>query len=197
MRGRSQQEPLRAVSSGERAALERIRRSSSEQVDRVRRASALLGVADGLPFGQAAPQGGFGGAGTVGYLVRRFNRQGLAALDIAPGRGRTPTYEQAARAQVVATAQRPPDRRQDGSATWSLSLLERALRQAGLPQIGATTIRRVLRDAGSSYQRTRSWCPTGTAIRKRTAGPVQVVDPLTEQKRGPSSRPIGMANWQD
>jgi hypothetical protein len=77
-----------------------------------------------------------------------------------------------------------------------LSLLERALHQAGLVRIGATTIRRVLQEAGSSYQRTRTWCPTGTAIRKRKAGPVQVVDPLTEQKRGRSTAPIAMAKQQ-
>jgi hypothetical protein len=49
--------------------------------------------------------------------------------------------------------------------------------------VGATTIRRVLGDAGSSYQRTRTWCPTGTAQRKRTAGVVTVIDPRTEEKR--------------
>jgi hypothetical protein len=65
-----------------------------------------------------------------------------------------------------------------------LSTLQRALRRVGLPQVGATTIRRVLRDAGSSYQKTRTWCPTGTAERKRRAGVVTVVDPRTEEKRG-------------
>jgi transposase len=91
----------------------------------------------------------------------------------------------------VALAQRPPDREQDGTATWSLSTLQRALRHQGLPRIGATTIRRVLRAAGSSYQRTRTWCPTGTAVRKRKSGPVRVSDPQTEQKRGASTRRIG------
>ena len=68
--------------------------------------------------------------------------------------------------------------------TWSLSTLQRTLRGDALPQIGASTVRRVLADAGSSYQRTRTWCPTGTAQRKRKDGVVRVVDPLTEQKRG-------------
>src|SRR3954453_5423779 len=58
-------------------------------------------------------------------------------------------------------------------------------------EVGATTIRRVLRDAGSSYQRTRTWCPTGTAQRKRKAGVVRVVDPRTEEKRGPSTGRTG------
>src|SRR5207245_554616 len=84
----------------------------------------------------------------------------------------------------VATAQREPDRRTDGTATWSLSTLQRTLRQRGFPRVGTSTIRRVLRDAGSSYQRTRTWCPTGTAQRKRKSGVVTVVDPKTEEKRG-------------
>jgi hypothetical protein len=49
--------------------------------------------------------------------------------------------------------------------------------------VGTSTIRRVLQAAGSSYQRTRTWCPTGTAQRTRKAGVVTVVDPKTEQKR--------------
>ena len=62
-----------------------------------------------------------------------------------------------------------------------------ALSTEALVRVGATTIRRVLRDAGSSYQRTRTWCPTGTAQRKRKAGVVRVVDPQTEENRGPST----------
>src|ERR687886_182440 len=81
-------------------------------------------------------------------------------------------------------AARPqPTRRSDGTATWSLTTMQRSLRRSGLPQVGTSTIRRVLQDAGSSYQRTRTWCPTGTALRKRKTGPVQVVDPETEEKR--------------
>src|SRR5262249_17618936 len=40
-----------------------------------------------------------------------------------------------------------------------------------------------LQEARSSYQRTRTWCPTGTAQRKRKSGVVTVVDPKTEEKR--------------
>src|SRR5205814_1126494 len=58
----------------------------------------------------------------------------------------------------------------------------RRLRADGLATVGTSTIRRVVQRAGSSYQRTRTWCPTGTALRKRKAGVVRVVDPHTEQK---------------
>ncbi len=184
---------LGQLTAEEEASLARIQGSGAERVDRVRRARAVMAVHEGRSFSAAAEAAGFGSDRAVGYLVARFNAVGLAALDVATGRGRQPTYDETARAQIVATAQRTPDRREDGSATWSLSLLARALHAAGLPQIGTTTIRRVLQQAGSSYQRTRTWCPTGTAIRKRKAGPVQVVDPLTEQKRGRSTGPIAMA----
>jgi transposase len=179
-----QREPLRRMTDQERTALERIACSSSERIDHVRRAMALLAVEQGGVYAHAAQESGLRSITTVADLVARFNRHGLAAIRIARGRGRKPTYQRTQRAQIVATAQREPDRRTEGTGTWSLSTLQRTLRQAGLPQVGTSTIRRVLQDAGSSYQRTRTWCPTGTAQRKRKAGVVTVTDPNTEQKRG-------------
>jgi len=180
----AQKEVLRAVTDEERVALDRMVRASSERLDRVRRATALLAVAQGAGFSQAARQAGLQSGTAVANLVMRFNQHGVAALTIAPGRGRKATYDPAARARIVATAQATPERRTDGTATWSLSLLQTRLRKEGLERIGATTIKRVLEDAGSSYQKTRSWCPTGTAQRKRKTGVVTVTDPETEQKRG-------------
>jgi transposase len=177
-----QTEALRALTAAERRALERVRRATSERVDRARRATALLAVADGAPFAAAAQRAGYRSGSAVTALVRRFNRGGLTALDVAAGRGRRATYDAPARAQIVAAAQRAPDRQADG--TWSLKTLERTLRREAFPRLGATTVRRVLEDAGSSYQKTRTWCPTGTAERVRKAGVVTVTDPRTEEKRG-------------
>src|SRR3954470_12425526 len=182
-----QKERLRPLTMAEQREMKRIVKGSSERVDRVQRATALLAVAGGQTFAAAAHAVGYRSPQAVTYLVRRFNQVGLGALKIAAGRGRRPTYDAAARARIVATAQRAPDRKADGTATWSLSTLERTIRREGLPRVGATTIRRVLHEAGSSYQRTRTWCPTGTAQRKRKAGVVRVVDPQTEEKRGPST----------
>jgi transposase len=177
-----QKVPLRALSDEEQRTLERIAQASSDRLDRVCRAKALLAVALGQPFAQAARQAGLRSPSAVAGIVGRFNQGGLASLRIAAGRGRKPTYDTTARTRIVSTAQRAPDRRTDGTATWSLSTLQRRLRQDGLPHLGATTIRRVLEDAGSSYQRTRTWCPTGTAQRKRKSGVVTVVDPQTEAR---------------
>ena len=178
-----QREPLRRLRSTERAALQHLASSQSERADYVRRATALLAVARTGVFIRAAREAGLHSGTTVADLVARFNRIGLAAVRIAPGRGRKATYRLKARAQIVATAQRAPDRRLDGTATWSLSTLQLALRRAGLPRVGSSTIRRVLQEAGSSFQCTRTWCPTGTAQRKRKSGVVTVIDPRTEEKR--------------
>ncbi len=175
---------LRTLTAAEQQALTRSASAATERVDRMRRATALLAVAQGQSFTAAAQSAGLRSSSSVADLVLRFNAHGLAALRIGPGRGRKATYDTAARAQIVATAQRCPDRKLDGTSTWSLSTLERSLRRAALPGVGATTIRRVLHEAGSSYQKSRTWCPTGTAQRKRKSGTVSVTDPRTEEKRG-------------
>jgi len=148
--GTPQMEGLRDLVETERAALGRIVQASSDRVDRVRRAQALLAVAAGGSFAQAAREAGLRSGTTVANLVARFNRHGLEALSIGSGRGRRPTYDARARAQIVATAQAAPDRKKDGTATWSLATLQKRLRKEGLTVIGTTTIKRVLEDAGSS-----------------------------------------------
>ena len=104
-----QREPLRRLSGSERAALESIAKSRSERIDQVRRATALLSVARTGVFIHAAREAGLHSGTTVADLVARFNRRGLAAVRIANGRGRQPTYSASERARIVATAQREPD----------------------------------------------------------------------------------------
>jgi transposase len=158
-------------------------KASSERVDVVRRARALITVNAGVPFAEAAHQSGFKSADSVSQLVQRFNLKGLAALFIAPGRGRKPTYTSQERQRILEELRRAPDREQDQSATWSLKLLERALRKRTLPDIGASTIRRVLHESGYAFGRSRTWCQTGTALRVRKAGVVRVYDPQAEEKQ--------------
>ena len=84
-------------------------------------------------------------------------------LVIARGRGRKLTYHTEERTRVLQEVQRQPDRKTDQTATWSLKLLEQALRKLALPHIGATTIGRILHEEGYSLQRDRTWCDTGYA----------------------------------
>jgi len=179
-----QKDPLRELTAVEVQVLSRCARATSERMDRRQRAQALLAVAQGTSFSDAARQAGYRTGDTVAHLVCRFHQHGLAALDINAGRGRKPTYGPAERTLIVQTAQTPADRRADGTATWSLKLLEQALRKLpALQHLSADTVRRVLREAGASYQHTRTWCITGTAERLHKRGRVIVRDPDTEAKK--------------
>jgi transposase len=115
-----QKHPLRPLTKQEEWELRRIVKASSERVDVVRRARALLLVAAKQTFPQAAAAAGFAEARSVSQLVERFNRQGLAALLIARGRGRKPTYTSEQQRRILAEVQREPDREHDQTATWSL-----------------------------------------------------------------------------
>lgn len=53
----------------------------------------------------------------------------------------------------------------------------------GLPQVSTFTIWQVLRGAGYTFQRTRTWCPTGSAVRKRKTGAATVTDPDAGAKK--------------
>lgn len=188
---RRQNAPLRSVTAVERAEMERIARASSEPVDRVARARAVLAVANGATFIAAAQAAGRRSGDAVGQLVARFNGEGLAALDRRHGGGFAPRYGAVEQARILREVQRMPDREQDGTATWSLTTLQRTLQRApdGLPGVSTWTILQTLWDAGYSWQASRTWCPTGTALRKRTDGTVvEVTDPDTVPKQTPSSR---------
>jgi len=82
---------------------------------------------------------------------------------------------------------RQPERLRDGTATWSVETLKHALRTAedGLPDVSAFTIWIALREAGYTWQKDRSWCPTGKVLRRRKGGFVEVQDPDAESKKKP------------
>jgi transposase len=152
----------------------------------VARAKALLAVADGASFTDAAHIAGRRSGDAVAHLVARFNEVGLAALDRRTGGGRTIRYGPAERERILEEFRRVPDRERDGTATWSIKTLQRALREApdGLPNVSIETIWWVLREAGYTWQESRTWCHTGTVVRKRKTGPpVEVTDPDTAPKK--------------
>ncbi len=116
--------------------------------------------------------------------MQRFNQLGLSALSIAAGRGRKPTYTSQQRQRVLEELRREPDREQDQSATWSLSLLERALRKRALPNIGASTIRRVLTRGRLRVWEKPNLVPDGYSFaRAASAGAVRVYDPQAAEKQ--------------
>jgi transposase len=177
--------PLRPLSEPERAALTSLARSQTAAAAQVTRATLLLLVADGSGYQDAARAVGRRSGDAVAHLVARFNADGVTAVQPRHGGGRAPVYGEQARARILREAQRTPAPQQDGTATWSLSALRKALRAApdGLPAVSTYTLWEVLHDAGYTYQQTRTWCPTGQALRKRKAGLATVTDPNADPKK--------------
>jgi len=180
--GRPVKEGLRSFSKPEEQELQRVVKATSERIDSVRRAKALLAVAAGKSRTQASQEAGLSRE-AVTQVVKGFNQRGLDILSIAAGRGRKLSYTSEQQARIVAELQREPNRKADQTATWSLMTLRAALRKTDLPEIAAETIRQVLHEAGYSYQCTRSWVRTGYAIRKRKSGTVTTYDPQTPEKK--------------
>lgn len=186
-------QPLRELTETERQELTRVANAPSDSVARHRRATALLAVADGASFTIAAKQVGWKVGDTVSLLVRRFNACGLSALDDRPRSGRRRRYGTGEHERILREFRRKPDPEKDGTATWSISLLQRALRNApdGLPEVSTFTILYVLHESGFTWQRDRTWCETGVALRKRKDGVVRVEDPEAAKKRDSLSRLTG------
>lgn len=187
---RRRKESLRAFTESERADLERLSRAGSAPVAPVARARVLLAVAGGCSYQAAARAAGRRDGDAVTALVARFNREGLAAVEPRHGGGARPRYGPEERERILAEVRRVPDRARDGTATWSLTTLRRALRQAddGLPTVSTYTIWCVLHEADLQWQQDRSWCHTGRAVRRRKEGDhlveVTVHDPEASAKKG-------------
>jgi transposase len=142
-------------------------------------------VADGASYEAAARRAGRKSGDAVARLVARFNRDGIAALRERHGGGQPKQYTAAEQERILHEVRRAPDRDRDGTATWSLTTLQRALRRAqdGLSGVSTYTIWCVLHEAGFRRGQDRSWCETGTAVRKRKSGTVTVTDPDARPKK--------------
>src|SRR5436305_7072264 len=176
---RRQKDPLRAVTAEERCFFERLSRSQSQPAARVARAKALLMVADGHSYTAAARAAGYGVGDTVAHLVSRFNVEGLKALEPRHGGGTPASYGVAETERILAEVRRLSEHQGNGRATWSLSLLKQALRQApdGLPHVSTYTIQPVLHQGGYRWQKNRGWYETGQGKCKRKTGTLTVIDP--------------------
>jgi transposase len=182
---RHKKSPLRALTLEETDWLEQISRSKTEPSVHVIRAKAILAVAGGADYQDAAVQAGQKSADSVSRVVARFNEEGLSALQPRHGGGPKVKYSAAERECFLREARRQPDPIQDGTNTWSLTTLQKVLQKTedGLPEISTERIWVILQEAGFRWQKSRTWCETGQAARKRKRGVVTVTDPDAAKKK--------------
>src|SRR5438105_7333133 len=168
---------------------------------REQRTGRLCGARHGAAGGRrrrGVRRGGTGGGPAVGRRGGAAGRplQSGGARGLTPGHGGGPArrYQAAEQGRILQEFHRQPDRERDGTATWSLGTLRRALRRApdGLPHVSTWAILQTLYEAGYSWQASRTWCHTGVARRKRKDGTVvRTVDPDATANRGRWGGPTG------
>jgi transposase len=150
---------VRNPTAQEWPVIERLASSRTAPSNQVQRARLLNHMAQGWTAPKAAALAG-ASAQTARNLLKRFNEQGLAALEDKPrpGRPRELTEQDRGRLMLLARSQ-PQGVIQEGQADchWTLDTLLEAARQAGLT-ISRSHLARVLNQEGIRWwRRSRSW----------------------------------------
>jgi transposase len=89
-------------------------------------------------------------------VIHAFNEQGFGSLDPDYRGGRPKKTTPAERDRIVAVARARPDTQGVALTRWSLPKLRDHLASSGV-ELGEEALRQLLRAAGLSHQRTRSW----------------------------------------
>src|SRR4051794_27959821 len=165
---------LRELTAEERAELERLARSRTEEARLVQRAQLVLGLADRDRPAQLARRLGVTPA-TVYEWPHRFNAEGVAGLTDRHRPGRPPTYTAEQKAEVIAAALTQPDTLGLPSASWTLDRLAAYLAEhKGIP-IKRSRVDEILVAEGLRWRKQETWFG-------------ERVDPEFAAKRGRSRR---------
>ena len=179
-------DPLRALTEEEKTFLEKLSRSRSAPADQIARATGILAVVSGKSYAEAALLCHRLQGTTIARWVARFNREGLTALVPQHGGGHAPRFTGEVKDTILAEFTRTPDPETDGTATWSVSTLQKALARQNI-SISIYSLWGLLREEGYTFQKDRSWCHTGEAKRtRRRKGHTfveTVIDPDAEAKK--------------
>jgi transposase len=163
---------LRKLTTEERAELERLARSRTEEARLVVRAKIVLGLAAGERPYRVADRVGVGRMAAYEWL-HRFNAEGLKGLTDHPRPGRPPTYTAEQRAEVIAAALTRPDALGLPFASWTLDRLREYLAEHKGIGIKRTRIDEILIAEGLRWRKQETWFG-------------QKVDPQFAAKRGRS-----------
>lgn len=145
---------VRELSREEGARLKSISKKAKYQSKR-QRAIILLASSTGMSAPQIAAMARTDES-HVRKVIHAFNDEGFASLDPDYRGGRPSKITPEQRDRIVAVARARPDTQGAPLTRWSLAKLSEHLVGLGI-ELCEETLRRTLRAAGLSHQRTRSW----------------------------------------
>src|ERR687890_2881218 len=147
---------LRDLTAEERSAVETLARSRTAPQCRVERARLVWRASRGETPPAIAEALGLD-AETVRRRIRRFNAEGVAALDDHHRSGRPATYSPDEVAVVIAAALTSPRRLGLPFASWTLDRLAACLRERKGIAIRRSRIDEILLQEGLRWRRQETW----------------------------------------
>ena len=147
---------LRALSTEEHLAIETLARSRTAPARQVERARLIWRASRGETPPAIATVLGLA-AETVRSRIRRFNVEGLAALEDHPRSGRPATYSPDAVAMVIAAALTNPRRLGLPFASWTLDRLAAYLLEHKGIAMRRSRIDEILLKEGLRWRRHETW----------------------------------------
>jgi transposase len=147
---------VRSLTTEEEIQLNNIARNGTD-VKFARRAQVILASNTKTPVKQIAHVLGYSNL-QVRRILHSFNRKGIDGIRPDYQGGRPPTFNEKQRRAVVELAENHPKDLGYPLSQWSLSQIQLVLiKERKISYISRPTIRTILKDAGLSYQRTKTW----------------------------------------
>lgn len=147
---------VRPLTSREKDKLNDIARNGGD-VKFARRAQVVMASNARIKVKQIAQVMGYSPL-QVRRIIHAFTKDGINGIRPKYRGGHPPTFTEEQRKAVVELAESRPKDLGYPLSQWSLSQLQLVLiKQKKVSYISRPTIRTILRDAGLSYQRTKTW----------------------------------------
>jgi len=147
---------VRSLTAQEGAELNNIARNGSD-VKFARRAQVILSSDAATKVKQIAQVMGYSEL-QVRRIIHAFNKKGVDGIRPQYRGGRPPIFTEQQRRVLVELAENRPKDLGYPLSCWSLSQLQLVLiKKKKIPYISRPTIRTILREAGLTYQRTKTW----------------------------------------
>ena len=145
-----------SLTTEEEIQLNNIARNGTD-VKFSRRAQVILASNIKTPVKQIAHVMGYSNL-QVRRIIHSFNRKGIDGIRPDYQGGRPPTFNEKQRRAVVELAENHPKDLGYPLSQWSLSQIQLVLiKEKKISYISRPAIRTILKEAGLSYQRTKTW----------------------------------------
>ena len=150
---------LRALTTEEKAEIERLVASRKEPIRRVQRAKIIAAMMEdrNLMAGEAGLRAGYKSIGMGPMWVKRFNQEGVAGLEDRARSGRKPTHSQEVRSALISLALQKPRSLGYPFELWTLERLQRAFKERHGVHLSDSTIWTWMDEEGFKWKRQQSW----------------------------------------